>query len=385
MATVNATLQRQYQRQKRLTLRRREYLLFCRNRRNPKRSRIFLFLASIGSLLLVVIILARWLPMAHPKSSLQEEEPSTDWVQQYLERSHSKTLVWTCAGGGCGGIGDRILGILQAFCMAVCLDREFLVDWRDVTFSSRFQPPERLLVALDDRSSTLLRYLDGILQDDTEVIGIKTNLWMGPAIVQAYECWDDSFILNDARVLQTILKSLLVVSPEVKRLAMGMKEASGLEKNRPYIGVHLRTGHLDEKANHFSERNVNWTAFLECGFAQCCEDASDKKLPLYVVSDNEQLKRVLDQQYRTTGRLHINTLNETELKHYAKTSDRDRARSIAWAEWLILAESKCVLPTYQSKYSQSASMYAGCAMDTCNDVVIESSGSDLQHRFRVRK
>lgn len=263
-----------------------------------------------------------------------------------------------------------MLGILQAFCMAACLDREFVVDWPDpniVTSTSRFRPPEVLLVALDDRSSPLLQRLDGVPEDAT-VVGIKTNLWMGPTVIQAYECWDDSFPLDDISVHQEILKGLFTMSSGVKRLAQLLKEAAGLESSKPYIGVHLRTGLLDVTENHFSRLKTNWTAFLECGFDHCCS-SSLEQLPMYVASDDKQLKQQLLQNYEHTFRLHASDLNGTAMQHYAETVGRDEVtRPLAWAEWLILAESHCVLPTRHSKYSQSASMYAGCAIDMCNDI-----------------
>ena len=51
------------------------------------------------------------------------------------ERSAGKDpqfLIWKCGypeDTGCGGVGDRIKGIISAFYTAICSRRIFLIDW----------------------------------------------------------------------------------------------------------------------------------------------------------------------------------------------------------------------------------------------------------------
>jgi len=87
--------------------------------------------------------------------SVMEELPT--WMQSYVEfhrksllsskknNNETKYLRWTCTTAttsssststSCGGTGDRVSGILQAFYMAMCTDRVFLVDWRGLTKDS---------------------------------------------------------------------------------------------------------------------------------------------------------------------------------------------------------------------------------------------------------
>jgi hypothetical protein len=371
-----------------------------------------------------------------------------------MDRGNKKKdiLMWTCAGGGCGGIGDRLFGILQAFCMAVCLDRILVVDWEDdenVQFfphhkhplsstpistgssstrrSSSFRAPDQLFTALDDRTHPLLTHLTGLLDlvvDHSSslsrtstgsdavaphVIGIKTNLWMGADIIRQYKCWNPSFRLNDDDVLTTILRHLVRVMPAVTGLAQSIQDDAHLSSSSlPYLAVHLRTGHLDGTVNHFTQQQQqqNWTAVVECALRLCdANNGGDSRvgvLPVYVASDDEALKHELARQFQSQPQFRTSLLKAAndgspttmvQQHHYVDPihhdiphdSDRGRgdtgvvvtARRRAWAEWYVLAQATCVVPTHLSKYSLSASLYAGCAI-AMNDLLLCEDGEQRQ-------
>ena len=67
-------------------------------------------------------------PVLPQQHSLRNQN-QTEHKYQLLDSDTTKYLRWTCRSGrGCGGLGDRLNGILQTFLVAFCTDRVFLLD-----------------------------------------------------------------------------------------------------------------------------------------------------------------------------------------------------------------------------------------------------------------
>jgi len=67
--------------------------------------------------------------------------------------SSSYYLKWRCFGQ-CGGVGDRMSGIVRAFYMAMCTDRRFYVEWTRPSRLSQFLQPNLVPWDISDSDSS---------------------------------------------------------------------------------------------------------------------------------------------------------------------------------------------------------------------------------------
>ena len=68
-----------------------------------------------------------------------------------------RKLVFTCNSAAlCGGLGDRLKGLVSTFVLALLLDAEFLVDWEEPVRAKR-----RLSITFQDYHAPLGQMLGG--------------------------------------------------------------------------------------------------------------------------------------------------------------------------------------------------------------------------------
>jgi hypothetical protein len=299
--------------------------------------------------------------------------PLPTWMQDYVEFYHSqlevsvttgktslkpdaKYLLWTCrlksgrAKESCGGIGDRLNGIVQGLYMAICTNRVLLVDWEYPDRLTALEPallpwiltvnvpPSGIIKTIDNRKDKYL--LDpSMLPDDAQGLELWGNLWLYEPIVRQTKClreyWKQHGGLDDSTLLyQTAFWTLFQWSPAIVQHATDLKRRAGLTTTstststtthvatdgtrspvRPYIALHVRTGKgaswVDPK-RHAGEEDLR--RFYQCartiqqGIRDLCPPLSplasqeheqqqqqQPLLDVYVASDNTATKETLQQ------------------------------------------------------------------------------------------
>jgi len=331
-------------------------------------------------------------PVLPPHSLRTSHQNQTEHHPKYqlLDSDTTKYLRWTCRSAGCGGLGDRLNGILQTFWVAFCTNRVFLLDdyhgsdlllqpnriaWR----VDRLPPAATQLSSLDNRNHTLLQD-PANLPADSVAIDWQTNLWMEAPNVDS-PCWRERLSTTSARdFYRTAFHALFALPPELLRATTQLQEQAGLTTLRKhggqraappryyYIAMHVRTGLVVGDAAAKQKRRhsdpVEWRQFAECGHRlqealhQHCGDigggGAALRPELYLAADHTDVKTALlrdDPSIKTVVDLNVVHLDK-------RARDRtnggvDDAVSVAWSEWNVLREAVCLVMSH-SKYSQTA-------------------------------
>jgi hypothetical protein len=227
---------------------------------------------------------------------------------EFSLKPDAKYLLWTCrlqsgrSKGSCGGIGDRLNGIVQGLYMAICTNRVFLVDWEypdpltalipallPWNFTSGNVPISQILNTIDNRQNQFL--LDpSKIPDEIQDLELWSNLWLYEPIVRQTQClrdyWDKHGGLdNSTQLYQTAFWTLFEWSPTIVQHTDDLKRRTGLstltstttskstddgslatvDPVRPYVAMHVRTGvgaSWVDPARHAGEED--WRRFYQC-------------------------------------------------------------------------------------------------------------------------
>jgi hypothetical protein len=329
----------------------------------------------------------------HGKYQLSESAlPS--WMKAYVafHQRHVQTpasasrLVWHCPENrGCGGIGDRLSGIVQVLMMSMVTKRVFLVDWhgsglsinkvlrpRFIAWDSIPLPSDMVkLYANDDRNNTYLR--DPRTLPQKVNIQLQANLYLYDAVLKrepAYLAYWNRYGGVNISLLSPFkiaFWTLFQWTDLVVRHAQGLRNASGLaEPAQRYIGVHVRTG-----------SGVSWTdpprhaglpalrQFYDCArrlqhaLQQKCinEGDSTSSLPeIYLASDRVDAKfqmKAWDSENDNTIK-YVTNLEPFHVDKSRNAMNTSAAELDVWGELKVLLDATCLV-TSRSQFSTLAS------------------------------
>jgi hypothetical protein len=294
---------------------------------------------------------------------------------EFSLKSDAKYLLWTCrihSDGSCGGIGDRLNGIVQGLYMAICTNRVFLVDWEypdpltalipallPWNFTSGNVHISQILRTTDNRQNEFL--LDpSKIPDEIQGLELRSNLWLYEPIVRQTQClrdyWDKHGGLdNSTQLYQTAFWTLFEWSPTIVQHTADLKRRSALTTLtsmstttsestgdgdlatlapvRPYIAMHVRTGvgaSWVDPARHAGEED--WRRFYQCartiqqGIHELCPPTAipssrqhqpqhqQSLLDIYVASDNSKTKEMLLQWDAEDCRQQTNNISTTTFR-----------------------------------------------------------------------
>jgi hypothetical protein len=354
------------------------------------------------------------------KQKLNRTTPALPtWMLTYVDFYHSqlevsattgafslkpdaKYLLWTCRlqpdghKPVCGGIGDRLNGIVQGLYMAICTNRVFLVDWEypdpltalrpallPWNFTSGNVPISQILHTIDNRQNQFL--LDpSKIPDQIQGVELRSNLWLNEPVVRQTQClrdyWDEHGGLDSStRLYQTAFWTLFEWSPTIVQHTADLKRRSGLSTStttktsestgdgslaidtpvRPYIAMHVRTGvgaSWVDPARHAGEED--WRRFYQCartiqqGIHELCPPRTaipssrqqqpqqqQSLLDIYVASDNSKTKETLQQWDAEDCRQQTNNISTTTFRSaphlevfHIDRSQKERMRDPAAAD-----------------------------------------------------
>ena len=290
------------------------------------------------------------------------------WLSDYLDfhSDHSAdapVLQWTCVGGGCGGLGDRMLGIVQTFLIAVSNRRVFVVDDAQQTpvlvadrWRKRGLIPDPLQVIIDDRSNPFWK--DPTLDATQPFLALKTNLWTGEQFWSS-PCWQrlmgSATESDQDAVLRMVLHHLF--DWPAATVASGQQWLASSSTPRPFIGVHIRTGRLDASTHLF---HPQVPAMLDCArhLTTQCNSAKTPHHSIYVATDDAKLRSEL-----ATTAQDITTMESLQVEHSFSSTTTSASDPALVELWLLSTQSACVVTTPQSKFSYVAGLWAGCRVE----------------------
>lgn len=285
----------------------------------------------------------------------------------------------------CGGLGDRLYGIVMAFYVAVLSNRTFLFeDWNEPTPISTFVEPALIAwdaaATWDSGGGNMLKITDNrkhpLLLEPCElgstrfggVVNLQTNLMTHDNVLHNSTCFRDFCARNggcsDTRPLFHIgFWTLFRFTKQLQNEANEMRKIAGIGNNKKsfYISMHVRTGQgetWDDPLRHSGESALK--SFHECAVrlqTALKQHCNLLRQPLvYVASDNNYAK-VRIQSWDSSNT--FKALSDIEVFHVGKTrsseiNDLDLAYHRVWAELSILIDSKCIIMS-RSKFSFMAS------------------------------
>jgi hypothetical protein len=320
----------------------------------------------------------------------------------------AKILSWSpCRRGRpCGGVGDRINGIIQSFLTAICTDRVFLIDgWEGldhyleprhiawpIDHVASVPPSKQVIRAMDNRKNPFLIEPSVSRQYDSDRgIEMWTNLWMNETVWARSHCWNEYVNRFEGRagtdpyLFRTAFHALFRWTPAVLRATDQLTQWAGI--TGPYIAMHIRTGSglsWKDPARHAAEED--WTQFAACArklqaaVATILSDCSS--LPIYLASDHPAVKETLLQEHDS-----IKTVRNLDVVHVDKSrkellQNTNAAELIVFAEWRVLQEAVCLVQSH-SKFSKTAAeLGRGCVVlyDDCGDEQVEQAVTALKHQ-----
>lgn len=325
----------------------------------------------------------------------------TCWLDNYislhnkaigaLPNIHSNSFLIYVCDEQCGGVGDRLSGLLSLFYLAVALERVFLIDYtspvaleltlvpRQMEWNCSKLLPDGLhsesltMIDTPDKLGALER-LKRLVSAQTPVIRVKINrYWLGMYLwmkhdekhggvekepvflqgalssLQLSSC--GSFRVSDARPRDTFalgFSKLFDFSPEVKARAVQMYDELNVDPSSDYIAIHARFGGQqknqtilgwDDPERHKTEDIVDFISCAKSNFTRFGERATT----IVLFSDNEEVK-----ESALVSAEGIKTTRSTQLVHVDKSTSNNHDELVkgnvdTFTELYILSRSSCLV------------------------------------------
>eukprot|EP00122_Pirum_gemmata_P000916 Pgem_evm1s821 len=287
--------------------------------------------------------------------------------------SKKKYLIYTCLKDKlCGGLGDRLNGILTALAFAMQTNRVFLIHHQrprpledvlqpnliDWSFrAERIRKGNILHINLVDARPISYRQRKDLWipskESKYDTIILKSNIKLLKSPFSSNSTGSEPNISIDltyekktpiSKSISCLLKSLFKKADAFQVYLAQYKNKLKLYPGTPYVGMHIRIG----KSNKFSD-TVTLNSLSETPrFIQCAK----KIMKLYnfgitrifLASDNEKVKKLLAKEFKenliTSGNnaFHIDRYSPTE-----KFSVLKRGFWRTWAEFFTLESSHCLV------------------------------------------
>ena len=346
-----------------------------------------------------------------------------------------QVLVYTCHSG-CGGVGDRITGMLSAFYVAVATGRVFIIDhtspvllttallpksidWDLATYIRPHLKSETVYLVdapkpMESLGNIMKAHLTGvqILRLQLNRYFVAMALWTPKQSLQAPSRRENIELIGDVynshmrfcsapvRTKTTFYIAfhfLFRFSGEVLARAEGMYREVGFTTSQRFTGIHARLGG-DVKSTSYT---VPWEdpvrhaiddlpKFVDCAKSKAW-NTSVGDMPILVISDSPTFKIASQEVHGTT---HINS---TVLFHTDRSSSDNETILIqgnvdTYAELLLLSRAHCIVGSH-SGFSGTAAAISDtnngkercfCMFDDCNNDSFDYFETSDRDRLRFK-
>ena len=397
----------------------------------------------VGTVVAASLIIDAWYGSSSARNTTENDSVTVsvhetpNWLTSYqvkhaagLKRlrrgEYTKVLVYSCHDG-CGGVGDRLSGILSAFYVAVATGRVFLIDHTSPVDLNLTLSPARIdwnaAYLVRDVPSTTVHMMDpadpmrsfGVLFEalvpSTPVVRVQMNrfyvamaLWTprikGQPREHAYRYIGHMYRLHGSTMetkeaIHIAFHALFTFSRHVEMRAADMMKEMGLQTPRSsaYVAIHARMGGSPRNSSNV----VTWTdparhslnnvdEFLACARSKTTSgeplSMSNSIIPILVFSDSKDFQKAaanMDQN--------VHFVMSTVLFHVdrsTKNSDIVMQGNIdTYSEFYIISRADCVVGS-QSTFSAVAATVSKSAYDVTRCYCIfDSCQSDALDFFEV--
>ncbi|EDO43826.1 predicted protein [Nematostella vectensis] len=324
-----------------------------------------------------------------------------NWVHTYKQlheqtlkssKRERKYLVYYCKGhsAGCGGYGNRMMGIISTFYLAVLTNRTFLIHWGGPEKFDQYFKPNMIDWTFDERRYKGLRSRDnrwGLENHpgyERQVILRQKNFlkWAENTNIEGYlnepveristiwyfapQIWNNPFLKKRAKevglplprkdypygMIGCAMKFLFKKSRYLVKAFRKAKQALD-SRERPFIGIHIRTSdHHFGINNKDSFRTREPRAVFAC--AQRIENALKRKNHLlkgktftwFLAADDKNVK--LEALRRYPSNVVTLDINPNHMEYTSRYKDVFRDLLL---DQLLLLECDFFVPTRDSTFS----------------------------------
>mmetsp|Transcript_40768 Transcript_40768/g.89103 ORF Transcript_40768/g.89103 Transcript_40768/m.89103 type:complete len:468 (-) Transcript_40768:180-1583(-) len=328
------------------------------------------------------------------------------WIEDYAQfharalanvTANTSFLIYQCtAETNCGGIGDRILGIVHLFYVALLSGRVLLLNYTK-PFPLKGFLDENLLqwsfqgtgrdsslsdaISIDSRGD--LFNLFPFLSEPSELqahyghygtVAIRLNgynfeaLWQSKAMKRHLASFGITINPTSSAPEQlirwafhTLFRKSTAVELRMRQLRAEMGLRDERHRREPYVGIHVRLGDQGQGWSPAGRHSLgDLDAFLKCGRRMqqvILSDGGERpghRPIMFVASDSEKPKTLLAKQDDTIRSANV-VIYHVDLSNN-ETEARSRSGTLsAWAEMFILSESNCIVAS-ESGFSYVARM-----------------------------
>ena len=287
------------------------------------------------------------------------DEKISIYERQYTLPYHERKkrlLVYSCRKPPCGGVGDRLNGILSLFYIAIATERVLFIDWTYPDDLHKYLSPNKIhwnistLMRDKIRSSMLYDFhnrgeagmsaIHNIANSDTEIIVTSYNHFY-PSDVYRMLCPQSSQPANaygiPVELKAAALHSLFSRSASLQHHIETRK--SKLKLNTSYVGLHFRAGGLQQL---FVDSEVRHGANTIEMFANCAKFClwTQNFSQVFVASDSVNAKKKLAEIIPG-----VSTSNDPA-HHLDKTplhAQGEENQLFMWTDFFLLVDSTCLI------------------------------------------
>ncbi len=306
-------------------------------------------------------------------------------IRSLPDTGRNRFLIYVC-DGECGGVGDRLSGLMSIFYLAIALRRVFLIEYTSPVGLELTLIPNRLLwnsskllpselhsenlniIDTPDKPGALL-LIKKLHSDDSQVIRVKNNrYWLG-MYLRLPESDDTENAVGEKQVfLRGALSSLRFLpfeaeeqptdifasgfsflfhfSREVRLRSIEIYRELDVDPTAKYVAIHARIG----GRVHANNQVLGWDdperhkledidEFVSCSKSKAARIEGSP--PLVLFSDNEKLKMLASSQK-------VRTTNSSRLLHVDRSVSKESAKMVrgnidTFAELMVLSRASCLV------------------------------------------
>jgi hypothetical protein len=307
----------------------------------------------------------------------------TSWLQYYCRVPHKSQH--------CGGLADRLKGILMGFLFSVIDQRVFLLEeWKTKNVKHPvvyyFEPalirykthPSSLH---DDQVVTFDSYqrkkdpdMNKFFKkdpcqyhDDHTGVRFAGNYFAHPGTLLAAPCLPNHSV-PEVNIERTLFWTLFRFSDYVRALADEFR--GPIRMRNYYVAAHLRTGNGDnwEDNKGFHNTTEDWDKFATC--LHVVQDALTEhcgRSPMaYLASDNTEAKEYV-LEHTTATNVHAPTLDIMHIGiNISSIPNTTAAYDVVVGEFKVLMDSSCLIESHGSGFSMLAHRLSRQADTRCS-------------------
>lgn len=327
------------------------------------------------------------------KSTISTEGGKIETMQKFL--------VYQCKNY-CGGIGDRMRGMIRVFYLAILTQRIFLIDYDNEGFSLADVFEENLIhwnwrpyKGLEFKNVKTVNAIDHALDEnylktgDEDVIVVRTNLW------NPHKLWASDMIQTHlARfnysenpfptqiykwAFDSLFQKSLAITRQIETYKKQMFNNKHGEGHHSYISLHLRIGDNATTWNDPPRHSLaDADSVLECGHKiqmMMRENRPSDTVHLFFASDSNYAKERIQIKDNTVKSLDVPLYHVDRTKHSSRESTT-KGNLAAWSEFLLISESECIVAS-RSGYSEIAALITG---NNCSVHFFDCSDESIQRK-----